>query len=168
MKTRSLLWSLAIVAVAGPTTLSAEDDVELLNTESSLVSRAARLRTSSIGFDPDTVWIGHIADPSWRPKDRNGNTMSAASFPSIATGGYGPYHVGRGDHRPGLGLGASYNGLWDWDHFQPGESDSLMGWWPLPRPFQSGALIGGEEDKRRPFFGFDYGHVGNYAITHVS
>ena len=30
-----------------------------------------KLRTS-LSNDPDTVWIGHIADPTWVPKDRNG------------------------------------------------------------------------------------------------
>jgi hypothetical protein len=154
---------LAVVTLAAPTIVRAEDEVEILVPEAPrIVSRAAPLRTSQAGIDPDTVWIGHIADPNWRPRDRNGNVMSAAAFPAIANGGYGPYHVGRGDNRPGIGPGSSYNGVWDWDHFQPGEQDSLMGWWPLARPYQGGSP---PDDKIRPFFGFDYGNFGNYVIN---
>src|SRR5262245_12662817 len=163
MNRRSLSWSLAFAILASPAALRAEDDVESLVPDTPrLVSHATALRTSNAGIDPDTVWIGHIADPNWRPRDRNGNVMSAAAYPSIATGGYGPYHVGRGDNRPGIGPGASYNGVWDWDHFQPAELDSLMGWWPLARPYQGADRT---DDRVRPFYGLDYGNSGNYVIN---
>jgi len=162
---RPIWWCLAVAAISCPSLLHAQDDVEIPGREPPrLVTTAAHLRTASAGIDPDTVWIGHIADPNWRPRDRNGNVMSAAAYPSIATGGYGPYHVGRGDNRPGIGPGASYDGVWDWDHFQPGEQDSLMGWWPLARAYQSGDMTN-DDDTKRPFFGLDYGNVGNYVIN---
>jgi hypothetical protein len=132
----------------------------------SFVTKAGKLRTSGT-VDPDTVWIGHIADPSWRPRDKNGNIMDALTYPTIATGGYGPYHIGRGPNFPGIGPGTSYNGVWDFDHYQPGETDSLMGWWPLARPFQSGDAVN-TNDKARPFYGFDYGNQGNYVINQGS
>src|SRR5204863_1533013 len=70
---------------------------------------AAKLRTS-LANDPDTVWIGHIADASYVPKDRNGNPLpnsprgpnGAPLIPgTVPVGGYGPYHVGRGENFPG-------------------------------------------------------------------
>ena len=90
--------------------------------------------------------------------------MDALTYPTIATGGFGPYHIGRGPNFPGIGPGATYNGVWDFDHFQPGETDSLMGWWPLARAFQSGDAVS-NDDKARPFYGFDYGNLGNYVIN---
>ena len=170
MRNRSVLYWVAFATVVVPVAVGANDinDVEeILIPESPGFhsTLATRLRSSNTGTDPDTVWIGHIADPAWRPKDRNGNVMSAQSFPTIATGGYGPYHVGRGDNRPGIGPGSSYNGVWDWDHLQPGEADSLMGWWPLARPYSSLPNLNFPDDKDRPFFGLDYGNLGNYVIN---
>src|SRR5207237_10735283 len=89
---------------------------------------AAKLRTS-LANDPDTVWIGHIASSSYVPKDRNGNPVPSSArdangAPTVAgtvpVGGYGPYHVGRGDNLPGGdvsqgipgGAGTSFNGIW--------------------------------------------------------
>src|SRR5438105_4496736 len=112
---------------------------------------AAKLR-SSLTNDPDTVWIGHIASSSYVPKDRNGNPVPSSArdangAPTVAgtvpVGGYGPYHVGRGDNLPGGdvsqgvagGTNTSFNGVWDFDHFQAGD-DTLQGWWPIARPFE--------------------------------
>ena len=157
-------WLAAAVLLIFPFAVCGGQELESMESDAPLlVSGASKLRTSQSGIDPDTVWIGHIADPSWRPRDRNGNPMSAASFPTIATGGYGPYHIGRGDNRPGIGPGTSYNGIWDWDHFQPGETDTLMGWWPVARPYQGPDVQA--DDKKRPFFGLDYGNLGNYVIN---
>ncbi len=126
--------------------------------------RAARLRTSA-ALDPDTVWIGHIMDPTWIPKRTDGSDV-----PGVPAGGYGPYHVGRGPHLPGIGPGTSYNATWDFDHFQPTElatgGDSLQGWWPFAIPYQSGAVI--DDDKKRPFYGLDYGNQGCYVINQGS
>jgi hypothetical protein len=164
MRRAVVFGSIAIMALACAIAVRADEEEEMIFPEGQVISRAVRLRTSQDGIDPDTVWIGHIADPGWRPRDRFGNIMSAASFPTIATGGYGPYHVGRGNNRPGIGPGTSYNAVWDWDHLQPGESDSLMGWWPIARAYQSAGNVQ-PDDKLRPFFGLDYGNLGNYVIN---
>jgi hypothetical protein len=118
-------------------------------------SSKARLRTAIDPADPDTVWIGHIYDPGFTA----GGTMQA--------GGYGPYHVGRGPNRPtksGGTIGA--NGTWDFDRFQPGETDSLFGWWPLARCYQSGATT--RPDYQRAFFALDFGNQVNYVINQGS
>jgi hypothetical protein len=102
-------------------------------------TRASRLRTAQDPSDPDTVWIGHIYDPTFTA----GGTMPA--------GGYGPYHVGRGPNRPTRSGGTiGSNGTWDFDRFQLLEQDSLQGWWPMVRCFQSGATT--FPDYRRAFY----------------
>jgi hypothetical protein len=169
---------LGVLMIALPIAALAQDMEEMTNgmpEYRQFVSKASRLRTSDVN-DPDTVWIGHIGDATWRPRDRNGNILGNAS---IQTGGYGPYRVGRGDYRPGIGPGTHYNGVWDWDHFGAAtpaqgsfpargvESDSLMGWWPLARPFQSGDGVN-PDDKVRPFYGLDYGNQGNYVLNQGS
>ncbi len=126
----------------------------------------SRLRTTNTTVgDPDTTWIGHVV----------GNT----GLPGVS-GGYGPFHIGRGGYRPryagtpspattpAFGGDITYsvtganNGYWDFDRFNAGETDTLQGWWPIQTPFQS---VGGSNqiDRKRPFFGFDYGNEGNYA-----
>jgi hypothetical protein len=121
------------------------------------MSRAAKLRTALDPDDPDSVWIGHVFDPAWRA-----NT----SYPA---GGYGPYKVGRGPNRPSILNGPTsnpgYNGVWDFDRWQVSEvKDSLQGWWPLARPFQS-AGASDFPDYRRAFFAHDYGNQANYVIN---
>ena len=121
-------------------------------------TRVARLRVAQDPTDPDTVWIGHIYDQNWTA----GGTMPA--------GGYGPYRVGRGPNRPTKSGGTvGDNGVWDFDRFQgpfaPGgaERDSLQGWWPIARCFQSGATT--FPDYRRAMFALDYGNQVNYVIN---
>ena len=121
-------------------------------------TRAARLRTALDPTDPDTVWVGHIFDQAFTA----GGTMPA--------GGSGPYRVGRGPNRPTKSGGTiGDNGVWDFDRFQgpfaPGgpERDSLQGWWPIVRAFQSGATT--FPDYRRAFFALDYGNQVNYVIN---
>jgi hypothetical protein len=119
-------------------------------------ARMTGLRTSA-GTDPDTVWIGHIATPG-------------GGAPGVA-GGYGPFHVGRGLNRivgGRLGANSSYDGTWDFDHFQAGELsggipiDSLMGWWTVQGAFAS---VGPTnlDDWKRSWFGFDYGNQANHV-----
>jgi hypothetical protein len=109
-------------------------------------SRAGRLRTSDVS-DPDTVWIGHV--------------LTNTGLPGTP-GGYGPFKIGRGPNLPGGGPGTSLNGVWTFDQLQAGETDSLMGWWPVICPFGS-VGTSNKLDRERPFFGFDYGNQGNYV-----
>ena len=175
-----LLLLLGVLTIALPAAVLAdvEEATNFMPEYRQFVSKVGKLRTSDVN-DPDTVWIGHIGDATWRPRDRNGNILTVGAFPSIQTGGYGPYRIGRGDYRPGVGPGAHYNGTWDFDHFgaatpaqgafpaRGAETDSLMGWWPLARPFQSGDAVN-VDDKARMFYGFDYGNQGNYVINQGS
>jgi hypothetical protein len=162
---RRTLWVLVVasIAVIPPATSFAQSDgiVQEFMPGDRMPTRAARLRSSNLphpGNDPDTVWIGHIDDPTFTA----GGKMPA--------GGAGPYHVGRGQNFPkrsGLPVKLSDNGTWSFDVFQPGETDSLFGWWPVMRPFQS---IGGSDndDYQRPFMGLDYGNQVNYVINQGS
>src|SRR5262245_49206302 len=101
--------------------------------EQDIVRHSAKLRTSQ-ATDPDTVWVGHINEAGFVPSDRNGNPIAG-----IAPGGFGPYHIGRGPRRIFGGVidggplskpPSSYEGVWGFDNFQAGETDTLQGWWP--------------------------------------
>ena len=86
----------------------------------------------------------------------------------MPAGGYGPYHVGRGpNHVTKSGGTVGDNGTWDFDRFQavlPAErADSLQGWWPMARCFQSGATT--FPDYRRAMFALDHGNQVNYVIN---
>src|SRR4030095_7759367 len=112
------------------------------------VKVARELRTNAAS-DPDTVWIGHV--------------QSATGLPGTA-GGYGPYKIGRGTRLHNGAASDFPNGVWTFDNFQGGtDVDSLQGWWPIALPYNS---VGGsnQNDKNRPFYGFDYGNQGNYVI----
>src|SRR5262245_52772697 len=148
----SALGAVTLAMTPAPAGAQSDEPVQVMIPERRPVSRTARLRTAIDPGDPDTVWIGHIYDPSWTA----GGTMPA--------GGYGPYHVGRGPSRPvksGGSIGS--NGTWDFDRFQFTDQDSLQGWWPMVRAFQSGATTFG--DFRRAFFGLDHGNQINYVIN---
>jgi len=106
------------------------------------------LRTSDVG-DPDTVWIGHVQTPTGLPG---------------TPGGFGPYKIGRGT-RLHNGIASDFpNGVWTFDDFQGGtDVDSLQGWWPAALTYGS-VGASNQNDKNRPFYGFDYGNQGNYVI----
>ena len=154
---------LALVASfpAGPAAAQSGDGlIQAMIPDRRDVTRAARLRAAQDPGDPDTVWIGHIYDQSFTAGGR------------MVAGGYGPYRVGRGPNRPtraGAPVTIGDNGTWDFDRFQsqfsPGgaETDSLQGWWPIGRPYQSGATT--FPDYRRAFQGLDYGNNVNYVIN---
>src|SRR5439155_3170437 len=150
---------------------SADGMVQETIPESRAVTRAARLRTAqdpAATADPDTIWIGHIYDPTFTAINNGGN-------PTMQAGGYGPYHVGRGPNRPtraGAPVTIGGNGTWDFDRFQGpaasngfvAENDSLQGWWPIARAFQSGSEFPGGY-YRYPFKGLDQGNQVNYVIN---
>ena len=154
-----ILGALASPIVIAPAVAQSDEVIEqAMIPEHPERARAARLRSAQDPNDPDTVWIGHIYDHTFTA----GGTMPA--------GGYGPYRVGRGPNRPTKSGGSiGDNGVWDFDRFQgpfaPGgaENDSLQGWWPLEKPFQSGATT--FPDYRYPFFALDYGNQVNYVIN---
>ena len=103
------------------------------------LSRAARVGTAAIAGPGDTTWVGHTL---------------AGTF------NYGPWHVGKGPYTPGV----STDGVWDWDHFNAGENDSLQGWWPVVRQYTSNGGLTLSDDQR-PAWCLDFGNIGNYVLN---
>ncbi|MFI5370918.1 MAG: hypothetical protein ACHQ52_05105 [Candidatus Eisenbacteria bacterium] len=153
-------WLAALTALAIATRAHADLDPVVEPTGLAAPARAAATRaghfsTTLIGVDPDTVYIGHV--------------VGATSLPGTP-GGDGPWHVGRGNNRVMGRFGphdANNNGYWDWDRFNPGEIDSLQGWWPLNRGIGTtgGVTV---SDLQRSSHGLDYGNLGCYAINQGS
>src|SRR5207245_1416281 len=55
------------------------------------------------------------------------------------------------------------SGVWSWDKFVAGESDSLQGWWPMRRIYTiTGGLTLADTD--RPWWAVDVGNQGNYVL----
>ena len=99
----------------------------------------------------DSTWVGHSIQTQ--------NPLDHTTF------SYGPFHAGVGLFRPRAGGSAAENsGFWDWDHFQPDESDSLQGWWPMRRAY---SITGGLTllDTDRPWWAVDMGNQGNYVLN---
>ena len=107
-----------------------------------LASRSSRLATSA-GPDPDTVYIGKSAT----------NHTGPDNYWNIYTGTYRP-----DTNDPN----AAY---WDWDNSVGIQAaDSLHGWWPLRRQYNStGGLT--LPDDQRTWWGLDHGNSGNYVIS---
>ncbi|HEY6195699.1 MAG TPA: FlgD immunoglobulin-like domain containing protein [Candidatus Eisenbacteria bacterium] len=105
-------------------------------------SRAQRLGTSA-GPDPDTVYIGKSFT----------NHTAPDNYWNIHTGTYRP------------GTNDPNNALWDWDNTVGIQAaDSLQGWWPLHRQYNStGGLT--LTDDNRPWWALDHGNIGNYVIS---
>ena len=108
-------------------------------------SRAARLSVSA-GPDPDTVYVGKSAT----------NFTAADNYWNIHTGTYLP------------GLNLASNTMWNWDNTVGIQAaDSLQGWWPLRRAYNStGGLT--LTDDNRPWWALDHGNLANYVISQQS
>jgi hypothetical protein len=108
-------------------------------------AHAQRLGTSA-GPDPDTVFVGKSYTDHTGPDN------------------YWNLYVGT--YRPGTN--AANNALWDWDNSVGIQApDSLHGWWPYEREYNStGGLT--LTDDNRPWWCLDYGNVGNYVISQQS
>ena len=107
-----------------------------------LQSRAARLSVSA-GPDPDTVYVGKSFT----------NHTAADNYWNIFTGTYLP------------GVASAGNAFWDWDNsIGLQAADSLQGWWPLHRQYNStGGLT--LTDNNRPWWAIDHGNIANYVIS---
>ena len=155
---RSALWSaaLSVLASAIPVNVRAQSgDGSEVRTEpmlrtarevrSLLSSRAQRLGTSG-GPDPDTVYVGKSFS----------NHVAPDNYWNIHTGTYRP------------GTNDPNNALWDWDNAVGIQTaDSLQGWWPLHRQYNStGGLT--LSDDLRPWWALDHGNLGNYVLSQQS
>jgi len=107
-----------------------------------LSSRAARLGVSA-GPDPDTVYIGKSFT----------NHTAADNYWNIYTGSYLP------------GLNIPGNTMWGWDNSVGIQAaDSLQGWWPVRRQYNStGGLT--LTDDQRPWWAIDHGNLANYVLS---
>ena len=110
-----------------------------------IASRAQRLN-SSAGPDPDTVYVGKSY----------ANHTAPDNYWNLYTGTY----------RPGVNLAT--NATWDWDNTVGIQAaDSLMGWWPVHRQYNStGGLT--LSDDQRPWWALDHGNIANYVISQQS
>ena len=84
---QKLLLLVGVLSVTCPWIARADEVTDISDTPEawrmkSLRVGPAKLRTS-LANDPDTIWIGHIANSSWVPKDRNGANVpnSARKMP---------------------------------------------------------------------------------------
>src|SRR5262252_7430724 len=110
-----------------------------------MAARGQRLRTSA-GPDPDSVYVGKSFT----------NHTGPGNYWNIYTGTYLP------------GAGGAGSAFWDWDNIVGIQApDSLHGWWPLHRQYNStGGLT--LTDDQRPWWCLDHGNIGNYVISQQS
>jgi len=143
----AFLLMLGAVAMLATSAFAQSDDVglKLVNGKMArelMQSRASRLGTSA-GPDPDTVYIGKSVV----------NHTAADNYWNIYTGSYLP------------GTNAPDAAYWDWDNSVGIQAaDSLQGWWPMHRQYNStGGLT--LTDDQRPWWAIDHGNIGNYVIS---
>jgi hypothetical protein len=108
-------------------------------------TRAKRLGVSA-GPDPDTVYVGKSYTNHTAPDNY--------------------WNIYIGSYLPGLNVGT--NAMWDWDNTVGIQApDSLMGWWPIRRQYNStGGLT--LTDDQRPWWALDHGNLGNYVLSQQS
>ena len=108
-------------------------------------SRAARLGVSA-GPDPDTVYVGKSFT----------NHTAPDNYWNIYTGSYRP------------GVNDPNGAYWDWDNTVGIQAaDSLQGWWPLHRQYNSSGGLTLPDDQR-PWWAIDHGNIGNYVLSQQS
>ena len=144
----------AVVACAWPVAVRAQSDADertepVLRTarevQDLVRSRAARLGVSA-GPDPDTVYVGKSFT----------NHTAPDNYWNLYTGAYRP------------GTNDPNNALWNWNNTVGIQApDSLQGWWPLHRQYNSTGLLTLPDDQR-PWWAIDHGNIGNYVISQRS
>ena len=125
-----------------------DNGIKLVNAKMAkeiLSSRAHRLGVSA-GPDPDSVYVGKSFT----------NHTGPNNYWNIYTGSYLP------------GAGGAGSAFWDWDNIVGIQApDSLHGWWPLHRQYNStGGLT--LTDDQRPWWCLDHGNIGNYVLSQQS
>jgi hypothetical protein len=96
--------------------------------------------------DPDTVYVGKSFT----------NHTAADNYWNIYTGSYLP------------GVNDPNNAFWDWDNSTGIQAaDSLQGWWPLHRQYNSAGGLTLTDDNR-PWWALDHGNLANYVISQNS
>jgi len=153
---RALLAAMLLLAsLAAPTRLARADEfstdaVPILKNIAGQREAAAASRRGlrvSAGLDPDTVYVGYSQTDHW----------SAAN---------NYWNIWTGTRRPGTN--DPNNASWDWDNLSilaaHGVGDSLAGWWPVNRLYNT---TGGFTlpDDQRPWWAIDHGNEASYVIN---
>jgi len=146
----ALLLLMGAAAMVAGSAFAQTDDlgIKLVNAKMAkeiLSSRAARLSVSA-GPDPDTVYVGKSF----------ANHNAADNYWNIFTGTYFP------------GVVSPSNAFWDWDNSVGIQAaDSLQGWWPMHRQYNSAGGLTLTDDNR-PWWAIDHGNVANYVLSQNS
>ncbi len=114
-------------------------------------ARAGTAARATGGPFYNTIWLGH--------------SVQTVVPGTPSTYSFGPWHIGRGNNHPSAtGSAADNSGVWTWNDWNAGESDSLQGWWPMRRAYSTtGALTLNDVD--RPWWAVDVGNQGNYVMN---
>jgi len=143
-----LLVGAAAMMATGVFAQSTDDPHAILkNVKSQRASAGQQGLRVSAGPDPDTVYVGYSATDHWN-----------------ATNNY--WNIWSGTRRPGTN--DPNNALWGWDDLgilaSHGVGDSLAGWWPIKRLYNT---TGGFTftDDNRPWWAVDLGNTANYVIN---
>ncbi len=148
-----LLFGAAAMMATGVLAQTSDDPVAIVKNGKMVreLANAAkqRLRVSA-GPDPDTVYVGYSQTDHWNASNNYWNIWS-------------------GTRRPGTP--DPNNATWDWDNLSilasHGVGDSLAGWWPIKRLYNTtGGFV--YPDDQRPWWAVDIGNIANYVINQGS
>jgi len=143
----ALLLLMGASAILATSAFAQSDDVGLKLQNAKMVKELMRSRASNLGVsagpDPDTVYVGKSFTNHTAPDNY--------------------WNLYTGDYLPGLNLAT--NAFWDWENSVGIQAaDSLHGWWPVHRQYNStGGLT--LTDDARPWWGIDHGNLGNYVMS---
>lgn len=146
----ALLLLIGAAAMVASNAFAQADDlgIKLVNAKmvkEQINSRASRLGVSA-GPDPDSVYVGKSFT----------NHTAADNYWNIYTGNYFP------------GTNDPTNAFWDWDNSVGIQAaDSLQGWWPLHRQYNSAGGLTLTDDNR-PWWAIDHGNIANYVLSQQS
>ena len=143
----ALLLLMGAAAMLATSAFAQSDDVGLKLVNAKMAKELMRSRASNLGVsagpDPDTVYVGKSYTNHTAP-DNYWNIYVGDFLPTTNT---------------------ATNAFWDWDNSVGIQAaDSLHGWWPMHRQYNStGGLT--LTDDQRPWWAIDHGNIGNYVLS---
>ena len=143
----ALLLLMGAAAMLATSAFAQSDDVGLKLQNAKMVKELMRSRASNLGVsagpDPDSVYVGKSYT----------NHTAPDNYWNIYVGDYLP------------GTNTATNAFWDFENSVGLQAaDSLHGWWPLHRQYNStGGLT--LTDDARTWWALDHGNIGNYIIS---
>lgn len=137
----ALLLMVGAVAFTAGLALAQEENGQIVGTKlmnarmsQELLTRAAKLGSSTVPAVNDTVFVGYNSDYA----------------------GSNYWSIGQGDGRyPVSAPAGGYKGLWTWEY--PIHSDSLEGWWPI-RMQHTNTSAATRTDVNRPWWAIEMGN----------